>query len=52
MGVTLWIEGLETREIKNRSVLFAHKMLAGHPLVTAESDLFAADNMNCVTSCS
>jgi hypothetical protein len=52
MGVTLWSEGLETREIKNRIVLFVHKMLVGHPVVTAESDLSAVNNISCVTPCS
>lgn len=52
MGMTLWHEGLETREVKNRSVLFAHVMLVGHPVVTAESDLFAAKSMSYGTSCS
>jgi hypothetical protein len=44
MGVALWLEGFETRYVKNSSILFAHEMLVGHTVVTAESDLFAADN--------
>jgi len=52
MGMTLWHEGLATRDVKHRSVLFAHVILVGHPVVTAVSDLFAAKGMSCVTFCS
>jgi len=50
--MTLWHEGLETHDIKNCSVLFAHVTLVGHPVVTAESDLLAAKIVSCVTPCS
>jgi len=52
MGMTVWHEGLETRDVKNRSVLFAHVMFVGHSVVIAKSDLFAAKSKSCVTSCS
>jgi len=52
MGMTLWNEGLATRDVKHRSVLLALVMLVGHPVVIAVSDLFAAKSMSCVTSCS